>query len=273
VIEPNNGQEIESEGAGPGETEETDRRATGGEHTGADEAGAETTRPHAAKPGEDDLCEAGPEETEDGQSGGQDTVSRGANVYEIEALLRKDPHNKAVLIEASRYYHRFAMTGDHAAFEKADGVVATLLSLDRANAEALAISGSLLTIRARRTPSLLRRIYYAFRAARRLDKAVKVDPANVTARTIRAFTALVLPSFLRRQARAIDDFEYLIRLKAEKPSGLPDEMMPKVYLNLGLAYAKSGHRRRACEVLAVVTEKFPGTRESSRAQNLLTRLS
>jgi Tfp pilus assembly protein PilF len=120
---------------------------------------------------------------------------------------------------------------------------------------------------------LLKRIWYSIFAARKLDKAVQADPNNVTARTIRAFTALVLPGFLRRLQTAVDDFEYLIKIKCEDPSRLPDEMMPKVYLNLGLAYAKLRDRERAKQILTFVVDSYPGTGEHNRAKSLLGKLA
>jgi tetratricopeptide (TPR) repeat protein len=199
-------------------------------------------------------------------------VSSQGNLPELEARLSRDPDNQELLIEVSRHYHRMAMQGDEDAFDRADQSVRRLLKGNKKNVEGLSISGSLLTIKARRTGSLLRRVLYSFKAARTLDKAVKLDPANVSARTIRAFTALVLPGFLKRLRTAATDFEYLLELKSDDPSRLPDEMMPKVYLNLGLAYAKMGVYERAREVLSVVTARFPGTRESHRAQSLLAKI-
>ena len=194
------------------------------------------------------------------------------NLPELEARLSRDPDNQELLIEVSRNYHRMAMQGDEGAFEKADTFVRRLLKGNKRHVEGLSIAGSLLTIRARRTGSLIRRVLYSFKAARTLDKAVKLDPTNVSARTIRAFTALVLPGFLKRLRTAVEDFEYLLELKSEDPSRLPDEMMPKVYLNLGLAYAKMGVYGRAKEVLSVVTARFPGTRESNRAESLMAKI-
>jgi tetratricopeptide (TPR) repeat protein len=194
-------------------------------------------------------------------------------LIEIETQLEQDPGNTDLLLEAIRYYHRFAMQGDELALDRAGQSTRQLLKLDRRSAEGLAIAGSLLTIKARRSGSLLKRIWYSIFAARNLDKAVETDPTNVSARTIRAFTALVLPGFLRRLRTAVDDFEYLARMKDEDPSLMPDEMMPKVYLNLGLAYAKLKDRERAKQVLTYVIDTFPGTREHNRARSLLNKLA
>jgi tetratricopeptide (TPR) repeat protein len=202
----------------------------------------------------------------EGRAGPDDRTS------DLEYALAQDPNNPDLLLEASRYYHRMAMQGDDAAFEKADTSIKTLLRLDERNAEGLSISGSLLTIKARRSGSIFKRFFYSFKAARKLDRAVKMDPSNLSARTIRAFTALVLPGFLRRLKTAIEDFEYLIELKRENPAALPDEMMPKVLYNLGLAYAKSGDKARAHEILSAVVADFPGTREHNRAEILLKDL-
>jgi tetratricopeptide (TPR) repeat protein len=190
----------------------------------------------------------------------------------IEERLKANPRDKEALTEATRFYHQIAMRGDDIALDRAAEAVEALLSLDKRNAEGLAIAGSLLTMRARRTTSLFKRMWYAFKAARRLDKAVKADPRNVSARTIRAFTALVLPRYLRRLRTAIEDFEYLIEVKGEDPGALPDEMMPKVYYNLGLAEAKLGNGARAREILEVVMTKFPDAEENHRAHELLEKL-
>jgi tetratricopeptide (TPR) repeat protein len=190
----------------------------------------------------------------------------------IEERLKRDPRDKEALTEAARFYHQIAMRGDDIALDRAEEVVEALLGVDRNNAEGLSIAGSLLTMKARRTRSLLKRMWYAFRAARKLDKAVGIDPANVSARTIRAFTALVLPRYLRRLKTAVADFEYLIGVKSEDPGALPDEMMSKVYYNLALAYAKLGIGMRAREILEVVITKFPDSPERARAHELLEKL-
>ncbi len=191
---------------------------------------------------------------------------------QLEDQLELDPDNVNLLLEASRYYHRFAMQGSDEAFNKAERSIARILKFDKNNVEALSIAGSLLTIKARRSGSLLKRIWYSIIAARKLDRAVKIDPTNLSARTIRAFTALVLPGFLRRLKTAAEDFEYLIDVKSHHPASLPDEMMPKIYFNLGLAYAKIGDSDRASKVLSFVTENYPGTREHNRAKSLLAKL-
>jgi len=190
----------------------------------------------------------------------------------IEERLKANPRDKEVLTEASRFYHQIAMRGDDIALDRAEEAVAALLRMDKRNAEGLAIAGSLLTMKARRTTSLFKRMWYAFKAARRLDKAVKADPRNVSARTIRAFTALVLPRYLRRLRTAVEDFEYLIEVKGEDPGALPDGMMPKVYYNLGLAEAKMGNGVRAREILEVVITRFPDSEENRRAHELLEKL-
>ncbi len=190
----------------------------------------------------------------------------------IEERLKENPRDKDALTEATRFYHRIAMRGDDIALDRAEEVVAALLRVDGKNAEGLSIAGSLLTMKAGRTTSLFKRMWYAFKAARKLDKAVRADPANVSARTIRAFTALVLPRYLKRLRTAIEDFEYLIEVKGEDPGAMPDEMMPKVYYNLGLAEAKIGNGMRAREVLEVVITKFPDSEENRRARELLEKL-
>lgn len=193
-------------------------------------------------------------------------------LYEIEEGLRHDPENQHLLTEAVRHYHRLAMQGNDASLDKAAGAVKVLLKLDPRNVEAMAISGSLHTIMARRTTSLFKRIWYSFRAARVLDKAVKLDPRNVSARTIRAFTALVLPRYQKRLPTAVGDFEYLLQIKSDDPAALPDEMMPKVYFNLGFANVKMGDFDRAREILSVVIARFPESRECARAKSLLHKI-
>jgi tetratricopeptide (TPR) repeat protein len=193
-------------------------------------------------------------------------------VSQLEEHLAEEPRNQELLLQASRYYHRTAMQGDVKALDRAQLYVERLLELDKKHVEALSIRGSLLTIEARRSGSLLKKMLYSFKAARTLDRAVKLDPSNLSARTIRAFTALVLPHFLRRLKTAVDDFEYLLEVKSEHPEKLPDEMMPKIYLNLGLANARMGDLERAREILDVVISRFPGTREATRAHSLLRKI-
>ncbi|MFC1799926.1 tetratricopeptide repeat protein [Candidatus Eisenbacteria bacterium] len=200
------------------------------------------------------------------------SLDQDSALYEIEEALKQDPQNLELLLEVSRLYHRLAMQGNEASLDMADESVKALLRLDGKNVEALSISGSLYTIKARRTTSLFKRIWYSFKAARVLDKAVELDPKNVSARTIRAFTALVLPRYQKRLGTAVGDFEYLLQVKSDDPDVLPDEMMPKVYFNLGFANVKLGNFERAREILSVVIARFPESRESTRAQSLLHKI-
>jgi tetratricopeptide (TPR) repeat protein len=165
------------------------------------------------------------------------------------------------------------MQGESEAIKRAEEAVDSILEEDDGHAEALAIRGSLLTLKAKLTRSFFKRLYYSYRAIKSLNRAVEADPEDPAARTIRGFTSLVLPGFLRRLKVAAEDFEYLIRRYQEDPSVLPDEMMPKIYLNLGIAYAKEGKRDEARKTLTDVTERFPDSRESDRAQSLLARLA
>ena len=180
--------------------------------------------------------------------------------------------NIGTLIETARYYHRLALQDDEAALDKATDSIEAILTQDGGHVEALAIRGSLFTIQAKRCRSFLRGLYYSFRAVRVLDRAVKTDPDNATARTIRGFTSLVLPGFLRRLKVAVEDFEYLVRRQKEDQSVVPEEIMPKIYLNLGIAYAKKGDRPKARRVLSEVMTMFPGTDESRRSESLLSRI-
>ena len=190
----------------------------------------------------------------------------------IDERLEQDPTNPDLLVEAARYYYRLAMQGSQAGLQRAGAAAGALLAQDERHVEALAIYGSYLTIKVKTTRSPFRRLFYFLKAGRVLDRAVKLDPTNITARTVRGFTALVFPGFLRRAERAVVDFEYLIERKAEDPSLLPDEMMSKIYYNLGLAYSRTGQAGEARRVLGEVVSRFPESRESGRAQALLERL-
>ena len=199
-------------------------------------------------------------------------MTEGETARHIDERLRQDPTNPGLLLEAARYYHRLAMQGSELALERADESVRALLALDKRNAEALAIHANTMILRLKSSRSRFRRIYSLIRAGRMLDRAVSSDPTDMTARTIRAFTALVFPGFLKRWPTAVADFEYLIRRKREDASLLPDEMMPKVYYNLGLAYAKCGHVGEAVRVLTDVIARFPQSGESERAQTLVEKM-
>jgi tetratricopeptide (TPR) repeat protein len=205
-----------------------------------------------------------------GDDTGDDTSRE--NPRHIEEILRKDPTNPRSLLEAARYYHRLAMQGSELALDRADEAVKALLAQDKRNAEACAIRANTMILRLKSSRSRLRRIYSLVRAGRILDRAVSFDPTNMTARTIRAFTALVFPGFLKRWPTAVADFEYLIHRKSEDPSLLPDEMMPKVYYNLGLAYAKTGRIADAVRVLTEVITRYPAAGESNRAQALMEKM-
>src|SRR5256886_9125078 len=73
-----------------------------------------------------------------------------------------------------------------------------------------------------------------------LDEAVERFPDAFVVYVVRGITAARVPDLFRKAETAVKDLGHVVALKDTQPPAVPDAGMPAVYLNLGLAYKKSG---------------------------------
>ncbi len=137
---------------------------------------------------------------------------------------------------------RAALDGDRpedaiALFEKA-------VSADPKNPAALAWLGS---AQVRKAPKVggMEAAGWVKRGFDTLDEAVERFPDAFVVYVVRGSTAARVPDLFRKTDQAVQDLTRVVGMKARQAQAVPDAVMPLVYLNLGLAYKKTGQRDAA----------------------------
>ena len=161
------------------------------------------------------------------------------------------------LIDLGVAYHHKAVEGDKKAVKEAEKLFKNALQIEPENPVILAWYGSVLTMKGRDAWSPISKLRYVDQGIKKMDEAVKNTPDDITIRMIRASNSLALPGFLGRVDFAISDCEYLLKLREKSPESFPDEILPQIYHNLGMAYQKKGEKEKAREALEKATELSP----------------
>jgi len=107
----------------------------------------------------------------------------------------------------------------------------------------------------------VRKARYVNNGLKEMDKAVELDPNNVSIRMIRGSNSLSLPNFFDRAPTAVADFEYLTKLIEKSPNSFDPDYCAGVYLKLGLAYKKMDKMQKA----RTSWEKAAAASENSQA--------
>jgi tetratricopeptide (TPR) repeat protein len=119
-----------------------------------------------------------------------------------------------------------------ALFEKA-------VAADATNAAALAWLGSAPVRKAARVPGI-EGAGWVKRGFDTLDEAVERFPEAFVVYVVRGSTATRVPDLFRKANLAVKDLTRVVAMKDSRPASVPDAVMPIVYLNLGLAYKRTG---------------------------------
>jgi tetratricopeptide (TPR) repeat protein len=73
-----------------------------------------------------------------------------------------------------------------------------------------------------------------------LDEAVRRFPDALVVYVTRGITAASVPEMFGKAPVAVQDLTTAVAMKEKNPTAVPDEVMPSVYLNLGIAHKKAG---------------------------------
>ncbi len=126
---------------------------------------------------------------------------------------------------------------------------------------ALAWLGSAQAGRARAAP-LLERPGWVRKGFRSLDRAVERFPEASIVYVVRGLTAAQVPDFFGKAAVAERDLARVVSLREANPAGVPDEVMPRVYLHLGLVLKRMGRADEARAVWEQALRAYPAAPEA-----------
>ena len=178
-------------------------------------------------------------------------------IQALETALHTQPNDVPKLVTLGRLY---AETG-----RSPDG----LKLLERAVAiaphdpAARVWFGSVQTQMARTTEDLGERLQWAKKGMKTMDEAVEDFPTTAVVYIVRGINGVRMPDQFRRYVLAIQDFNKVLELKAQNPSAVPDEPLPLVYLNLGLAYKKNAQKAEARATWERGRQLYPQAKEAA----------
>jgi tetratricopeptide (TPR) repeat protein len=195
-------------------------------------------------------------------------------VEDLESRLKKDPDNKALLLQLGRLYHNLAFqNNDVRAVEEGDRHLARLLAIDPQNAAAMVYLGSMKTLRAQscqdRPWEALEFLQEGFTL---MDRAVQVAPGQAEVRFIRAVNSVNIPDAFGRLSIALEDFEALDELIKNNPSALEPGMLCAGFYFHGLALLKIGDMEEGAKAFRRAVETDPQSSFAGQAREQLSFL-
>jgi tetratricopeptide (TPR) repeat protein len=193
------------------------------------------------------------------------------SVTDLEALVHRSPHDVNALLSLGIAYHKQGAAGDEDAVEKGFTCLDTLLTLDPANAVALAYRGSLWTMRGRDASSPFTKMSDVENGIDEMDKAVDLAPENVAVRLTRGINSVRLPSMFNRLGTALKDFSYL--LKQPSFPHLNADLQSTIYYWTGVAYEHDNQVEKAKGLLQKAIDAAPESDSARNARQELRQLS
>lgn len=157
--------------------------------------------------------------------------------------------------------------------DQAISVMEEVVKKHPANSDAYTFLGHLIGKKLRKTNDMLVMIRIGNKTFELWDKAVSLDPQNVTARFYRGSWGVSLPEFFSRLETGIKDLEFLIRMNEQSPDKPLKGKIIGVYDLLGLGYRKKGKFDQAETVWKKVIEIAPGTEYAAKAEKKIKDLS
>jgi tetratricopeptide (TPR) repeat protein len=197
-----------------------------------------------------------------------------SQVEDLETRLKKDPDNKALLLEIGRHCHNQAFQQDDVrAVEAGDRHLTRLLAIDPDNAVGMVYLGSIKTLKAQfcqdRPGEALEFLQEGFTL---MDKAVQAAPALPEVRFIRAVNSVNIPEVFGRLPVALEDFQALDELIKNNPSSLDRGMLCCSYYFYGLALLKIGDTAEAAKAFRRAIDTDPQSSFGGQAREQLAAL-
>ncbi len=116
--------------------------------------------------------------------------------------------------------------------------------INKNDKETMCYLGSATTMMAKTTWNPFKKTSYVDKGIALMDKAVELDPDNVSVRMTRAMNSIRLPSMFNRRDIAVEDFEHLVDIIEKKPESYAS-IKKEVYHNLAELHSKAGDQAKA----------------------------
>ena len=179
-----------------------------------------------------------------------------AQAAQLQQRLDQNPSDYEALRSLGIVYHSMALKDSKAYAKKAIRYLEEANQKKPEDAEVLCCLGSTYTLLAKDSSDLSSITSNTNKGIGLMDKAVRMDPDNISVRMIRANNSKNLPKFLNRRSVAYEDFEYLEGLFKKKPDISP-ALKAYVYRDLAALYKEDGDVAKAqkYEALAITIKK------------------
>jgi tetratricopeptide (TPR) repeat protein len=167
-----------------------------------------------------------------------------AQASEWQQRLDQNPSDYDALRNLGIVYYAAALKDSKAYSKKAIQYLDQTYQKKPEDAEVLCCLGSTYTLLAKDSSDLSSITSNVNKGIGFMDKAVRMDPDNITIRMIRANNSRNLPKFINRRSVAYEDFEHLASLFEKKPNVSPS-LKASVYQNLAALYKEDGDAAKA----------------------------
>ena len=175
---------------------------------------------------------------------------------ELQQRLDQNPSDYDALQGIGIIYHNMALKDSKTYTKKAVQYLEQAYQKKPENNVVLCYLGCDYTLLAKDAWNPISRLSNLNKGFAYMDKAVRMDPDNITVRLYRGNSSKALPKFLNRRSVAYEDFEHLASLFEKKPD-ISASLKASVYRNLAALYKEDGDpaKARKCEAMAAAVEK------------------
>jgi tetratricopeptide (TPR) repeat protein len=167
-----------------------------------------------------------------------------AQAAQLQQRLDQDPSDYDALRTLGIVYYAASLKDSKAYTKKAVRYLEQAKQKKFDDNVVLCYLGSAYTMLAKDAGDPMSKSSYVNKGIECMDKAVRMDPENISVRLIRANNSKNLPKFLNRRSVAYEDFEHLAGL-FEKNSDVSPSLKACVYRDLAALYKEDGDAAKA----------------------------
>ncbi len=180
--------------------------------------------------------------------------------------------NTTRLFQLADVCHDAGAGGDKKAVERADAYLRQLLALEPSNAPAVALLGSIYTMKGRDAfwPNVQLRLVHEGNTF--MDQAVRLDPESHRVRLIRAFNNVHMPDFLGRAESVRADLAWLAEKSGKDPGRFSIGERQELALHLGRQFKHQHRNDEARRTWVAGRDLAPGSHFATEIDSELTKL-